>query len=167
MHRIPAAAGKALKGVAAVSVMAAGVVIGGSFLKSRPKDPLPGIDSSNNEVIQSDPDFYGICLRLSRFRMFNMAGYQQTCAGVCSLLILQATIHSPDTRPELRLARKAADHVGTIVEGVRTMRAYVKRRLGEHAPKEIEDFDDIASSLQKACNDCQFNITMTLQKRIM
>jgi hypothetical protein len=73
---------------------------------------------------------------------------------------VESVLHA---KPAFATARKASSACSNIIESVRELRAKIMDT--KPAVQTIEEYDEIAGTIQKTCNDYMHNITLTIQSK--
>ena len=159
------ASSKMFKGMAAAGVLVAGALVGGSALKMRKRDPIKHLTDEGNDALGLSPPMHSLCAQMETYSLFHRRAYIDMLVGAVELVTLHAKVMQASDPNKLSNAHLATEHAGKTVEGVRTLRAHVKRRTKNNA-EIMKEFDEIAADIQQLCNDMRFNVGATCGYRL-
>ena len=111
--------------------------------------------------LKNNADVSNVMFELAQYRSFSSEAYDDMCKAANDMCELQ---HKSATVPaSLKMAslRTLGQCTSRMVEAVRSLRAHFidSRPLAS----DVENFDEQASGVQKMCNDCTHNLTLTVQ----
>ena len=142
------------KALIGIGVVGAGLLAGGQLIRRIPKEDLPELDNNQNTILKSNAEFYGLMARLRRYGLLEPAYWATILDRVITIVTLDAS-----TKPKLSIPRDVAHAIDGVILNVRRLRELVKHKFGS-TEGVLKDFDDVASGLQDACRNTQFNVTL-------
>ena len=118
-----------------------------------------GVHLDEFSSLKLDSDFYEVILQLGKYKRFDALCYEDVCKGGDHMvrMYMQLSSHQMEVRPST--SRIFQSHISRCIEGVRGLRAKVEVKVSSF---DMQDFDEVAGKVQKACDDYFHNVNFTL-----
>lgn len=108
------------------------------------------------QIIAMDPQWAELCERASEFYVLAKEEYAEVLLSVSEVVKFQMELQMQGKKPSFGTPRIFRKHLHAVVEAVRMMRAVIE----EKSPSSLDDFDEIASDIQKAHDDAAYNMQL-------
>ena len=155
--------GNMLKITGALAGLGGTVVLGGALLRMLPKEQLRGYSAEENAMLHSDPELFGLAVRLRTYSRFAPDTFD---AFIQSAVALLRTMRLSPASMSYASVRRVAASISSMVEAVRTLRVIVRIRMDareDNASSSImTEFDDVAGGIQTLCRNYQQNATLSV-----
>jgi len=116
----------------------------------------------DSQALAYDPEVRELCRQLKKYGRFDDGRALETIVhNWASVITLNARLQRGELAAKFSHPRVVASHVGNIVESIRTMRAVLKTHTTHE--QVVAEFDEIAASTQRMCNQYAFNINKMVE----
>lgn len=125
--------------------------------KNVPDYVKPLINLVGEETIASiskDPAWTELCDRAADFYSLSVLEFKELCYAIADVVEFQMSLHQEKTKMNLGTPRLFRQKLHAVVEAVRNYRAGIELKCAS----ALNDFDDVASDIQKAHDDAANNI---------
>ena len=141
-----------------------GAAVGGvgGVLNGFSKRSLRNVSATPQAGPTMELDLQNLVDRMDVFRSHCPQSYNDLTAHARELS--QCSVESVShAKPPFSTAKKASSACSNMIESVRELRAKIMDT--KPAVQTIEEYDEIAGTIQKTCNDYMHNITLTIQSK--
>lgn len=152
-------------------VLLKAVAIGGSFgmlgivaskaMKKRDALRFDALNETGNATLGAEPHVAMLCTRLQPYKAFDAAAFDTILIKFAELLHLNNQVQEKQVVLKLSMRRRASLITSEITSAVWRLRIKLRNKMGTNL-KVMDDFDDIASTMQQACTDINFNLNMEI-----
>lgn len=115
----------------------------------------------DSQALAYDPEVRELCRQLKKYGRFDGGALETIVHNWASVITLNARLQRGELAAKFSHPRIVASHIGNIVESVRTLRAVLKTHTKHE--QVVAEFDELAASTQRMCNQYAFNITKMVE----
>ena len=115
----------------------------------------------DSQALAYDPEVRELCRQLKKYGRFDGRALETIVHNWASVITLNARLQRGELAAKFSHPRIVASHIGNIVESIRTLRAVLKTHTKHE--QVMAEFDEIAASTQRMCNQNAFNITKMVE----
>jgi hypothetical protein len=124
--------------------------------------PFDQLTDEANLALSYDADVRTLCERMKQYQRLDEESFAKLLVNWAQLINLSVQLQRQELKPNMALPRVAAQFVSQIVESVRRIRAILGLKFKQNTTI-MADFDEIAASIQRRCNEYQHNITKSIE----
>ena len=106
--------------------------------------------------IAKDPTWTELCDRAAEFYSLSVLEFKELCYAIADVVEFQLAVQEDKTKITLGTPRIFRTKLHAVVEAVRNYRAGIELKCSS----ALNDFDDIASDIQRAHDDAAYNILL-------
>ena len=154
---------RAVKGAALGAGIGLFMWIGKQMLPTRAtSSPFDQLTDEANLALSYDADARTLCERLKQYQRLDEESFAKVLVNWAQLINLSVQLQRREVKPVMALPRVAAHFVSQIVEAIRRIRAILGIKFKQNT-SIMAEFDDIAASMQRKCNEYQHNVTKSIE----
>lgn len=106
--------------------------------------------------ISKDANWTELCDRAAEFYSLSVLEFKELCYAIAEVVEFQLKVHEDSSKITLGTPRIFRSKLHAVVEAVRNYRAGIELK----STSALNDFDDIASDIQRAHDDAAYNILL-------